>query len=204
MSDAVRKMSLEEFDAWQPHQDVRCELVDGLIYAMTGATIAHDIIVGNLSAALLNQLRANGSLCRPFSADVGITTGPATLRRPDVTVLCPPFDTKATRSSEPTLIAEVLSPSTERIDQMAKMFEYQALPSLRTYLLIAPDQIDIGIWRREPAAAWRYTHIFDELSASGELPELGVTLAVSDLYAGADVRTVTRPRLVWPDEPSDR
>ena len=169
---------------------------------MTGATIAHDIIVGNLSAALLNQLRANGSLCRPFSTDVGITTGPATLRRPDVTVLCPPFDTKATRCSEPTLIAEVLSPSTERIDQMAKMFEYQALPSLRTYLLIAPDQIDI--WRREPAAAWRYTHIFDELSASGELPELGVTLAVSDLYAGADVRTVTRPRLVWPDEPSDR
>jgi Uma2 family endonuclease len=204
MSEAVRKMSLEEFDAWQPHQEVRCELVDGLIYAMTGATFAHDLIVGNLSFALANQLRANGSPCRPFTADIGLVTGPATLRRPDVSVYCPPFETRATRSSEPSLVAEVLSPSTVRVDQLAKMLEYRALPALRTILLLAPDQVDIGAWQREADGSWRYAHTLDDLSAKIELPEFGLSLAVRDIYEGADVRTVARPRLVWPDEPSDR
>jgi Uma2 family endonuclease len=204
MSEAIRKMSLEEFDAWQPHQNVRCELVDGLIFAMTGATFAHDIIVGNLLVALTNQLRAKGSQCRAFTADIGCVTGPATLRRPDVSVYCPPFETRATRSSEPSLVAEVLSPSTARVDQLAKMLECRTLPALRTILLLAPDQVDIGAWQREPDGTWRYIHTLDDLSATIEFPEFGLALAVSEIYEGADVRPVARPRLVWPDEPSDR
>ncbi len=204
MSQALRRMSLEKFDAWQPHQDIRCELVDGLVFAITGATFAHDIIVGNLSFALTASLRAKGSLCRPFSADIGLVTGSATLRRPDVSVYCPPFDTAAMRSSVPLLVAEVLSPSTERVDQLAKMLEYRALRALHTILLLAPDQIDIGVWRRESCEAWRYTHIIDDASATIELSEFGTSLAVRDLYTGADIKVVARPRLVWPDEPTER
>ena len=204
MSQALRRMTLEEFDTWQPHQDVRCELVDGLVFAMTGATFAHDIIVSNLLTSLSNTVRAKGSGCRPFTADIGLVTGPATLRRPDVSVYCPPFDMGATRSSEPLLVAEVLSPSTERVDQLAKMLEYRALPALHTILLLAPDQVDIGVWRRQSGEAWTYDHILDTLSATIELPEFGTSLAVSDIYAGVDINLVARPRLVWPDEPPKR
>ena len=199
MSQAVRRMTLEEFAEWQSHQDVRCELVEGQVFAMTGATFAHDIVVGNLSFSLARQLRDTNSKCRPFTADIGLVTGRATLRRPDVAVYCPPFNLGATSSSDPTLVADVLSPSTERVDQVAKLLEYRALPTLRTILLLAPDQIDIGVWRRVDGVEWRYDHILDDSSGMIEIPDLGLTIPVHELYVGAALQPITRPRLVWPD-----
>lgn len=199
MSQAAHRMTLDEFDIWQTYQDVRCELVDGQVYAMTGATFAHDRLVANLLIALGSRLRAAGNPCAPSTADIGIVTGPSSLRRPDVAVHCPPFDDAATRSNAPTLVAEILSPSTQRIDQVAKLLEYRALPALRTILLLAPDQIDIGIWRRSTGDAWTYAHIIDDDAGSIDLPNLGVVLPVAELYLGASVKPVARPRLVWPD-----
>ena len=197
MSEAIRRMTLEEFDAWQPHQDVRCELVDGLVFAMTGATFAHDIVVGNLFLTIGNGLAAKGSHCRPFTADIGFKTGPATLRRPDLAVYCPPFDLQATRSTEPVLVAEVLSPSTERVDQMAKLQEYRAAASLHTILILAPDLIEIGIWRRQMGDAWQFDSITDDASAALDLTAFGFSIAVRAVYAGAELRHSGRPRLVW-------
>ena len=197
MSEAIRRMTLDEFDDWQPLQDVRCELVDGLVFAMTGATFAHDIVVGNLFFELTRRLREAGSQYRPFTADIGFVTGRATLRRPDVAVYCPPFERKATRSNAPSLVAEVFSPSTERVDQMAKLVEYRAIPSLQTILILAPDQIEIGIWRRAPDDSWTFEAITDDQAANVNLAPFDVSIPVADLYAGAETHHTGRPRLVW-------
>ncbi len=85
-------MTEAEFLAWQSGQDQRYELVDGVPQAMTGARIRHDIARGNADRHLAPQLRAAGKGCRPFSADIAIRVYPGQLRRPELSVLCPPFD----------------------------------------------------------------------------------------------------------------
>ena len=135
MSEAVpHRLTLEEFDRWQTLQEVRCELIDGRPMAMTGASFAgasfaHDIVVSNLIYLLTDRLRARRSECRVFTANIGLVTGPDTLRRPDVSVYCPPFDTQATRSDRPVLVVEVASPSTRQIDRAMRLDEYRALPA---------------------------------------------------------------------------
>ena len=134
MSEAIRRMTLDEFDDWQPLQDVWCELVDGLVFAITGATFAHDIVVGNLFFELTRRLR------------------------------------------------EV---------------EYRAIPSLQTILILAPDQIEIGIWRRAPDDSWTFEAITDDQAANVNLAPFDVSIPVADLYAGAETHHTGRPRLVW-------
>ena len=121
---------MDEFDDWQPLQDVRCELVDGLVFAMTGATFAHDIVVGNLFFELTRRLREQG---QPM---------PALYRRhrlrhrrgyPPAAGCCGLLRAVRAQSdavSASSLVAELLSPSTEWVDQMAKLAEYRAIPSL--------------------------------------------------------------------------
>ena len=121
---ASNRLTLDQFDAWQAQQEVRCELVDGRSMGMTGATIAHDRVAGNILLALRSQFRANGNPCDAFGPDIGVVIDAGTLRRPDVTVFCPPFDETATRSDKPRLVAEVLCRSTERLDQVGKAEEY--------------------------------------------------------------------------------
>ena len=205
MSQAVqRTMGFDEFEVWQSHQDVRCELVEGQPVAMTGATFAHDIVVSNLSFALGVQLRAKGSGCRAFTADIGLVTGPNTLRRPDVAVYCPPFDGRASRSDKPVLVAEVASASTELVDQLFKVDEYRALASLQTILLVEPERLDIGVWERHEGAAWIHRRLTGNLAATLDIPGLGLSLAVADIYDGVTLPPVTGPRLVWTDDPPQR
>ena len=75
---------------------------------------------------------------------------------------------------------------------------------VRDDVLLATDQIDISVWRRTSGDTWHYTHVIDDPSATIALPEFGTSLAVSDIYIGADIKPVTRPRLVWPDDSSTR
>ena len=200
MSEAARRrMTLEEFDAWQALQDVRCELVDGRPVAMTGATFAHNIVVSNVIRALGNRLDAAGSPCRAFTADIGLVTGPDTLRRPDVTVYCPPFDNRATRSEKATLAVEVGSPSTRTIDAVQKMEEYQRLPALRAVLLMEPERVDVGLWHVRPGGGWDHRPVRDDLAALLDLPCLGISLALAEVYRGVTMVAPKGPRLVWPD-----
>ena len=123
---------------------------------MTGATFAHDLVVGNLRSTLRSRLRAAGSPCGSFGADIGVHVTEWTLRRPDVAVYCPPFDYSAVKSDRPRLVAEVLSRSTEHVDYFVKVEEYKTIPALQVVLLVSPQTVDLGIWTRD-GAAWHDT-----------------------------------------------
>ena len=178
---AIRLMSIDEFLVWQEAHEQRAELVDGRPVAMTGATFAHDRVVGNVRLCLSTALRAAGSQCDAFGADIGATTGPMTLRRPDVAVYCPPFDEAAAKSDRPRLIVEVLSRSTEQIDYVTKLEEYKTLSSLRTVLLIDPWATAIGVWERDATGAWQY-RVLRDMDAVLELADLGISIPVRDVY----------------------
>ena len=185
---AARPMTIAEFLSWQELQEVRCELVDGRPVAMTGASFAHDRVVGNLRWALKNRLRAANSPCASFGAGIGVAITPSTLRRPDVAVYCPPFDETAAKSDSPRLIVEVLSRSTEHVDYFIKVEEYKTIGALNTILLISPHTVNLGVWTRNDGGwkQWRSRSIDDVV----DLSDLGIALPVCDIY---DDATLTPP-----------
>jgi Uma2 family endonuclease len=188
MSEAVRKRMTEaEFLAWQSGQDQRYELVDGVTQAMTGARIRHDIARGNADRHLAPQLRAASKGCRPFSADIAIRVYPGQLRRPELSVLCPPFDMEDMVSETPRLVLEVLSETTRRIDEHVKVDEYKGIAALDYIILMSPTEPDVVVWSRDEARQWqrkRYQSVDDVIP----LPLLEASLPLAILYDGIDLR----------------
>jgi Uma2 family endonuclease len=180
-------MKLVEFLEWQRGQELRYELVDGFPQAMTGARVRHDIARGNADAHLRAALRNAGHGCLPFGADIGIQVFPGQLRRPELSVLCPPFDMEEMVTSRPRLVFEVLSDSNRRIDEYVKLDEYKGLASLDYVILMSPREVDVAVWSRDATRQWqrsRYHALVDVIP----LPLLGVSLPLSVLYEGIEIR----------------
>jgi Uma2 family endonuclease len=193
---AIRGMTIAEFLVWQLDQEQRYELVNGQPVAMTGAKLRHDRVTGNAFSEIRRQLRASGSPCDAFTADIGIRTPMGNLRRPDVSVLCPPFDEEATTSDNPRLIVEVLSESTEQIDRLVKLDEYKAIGALDYIVIADPTRVEAGFWFRDAGRAWRH-EIVQTADSVIDMPDLGLAIKLAALYERVPVAPRPRPRLVW-------
>lgn len=151
-----RKMTVEAYLAWEPHQELRHEFVDGEVLAMAGGTLAHNDIAVNLLTALRPSLRQQG--CRINIADAKVTVTPTLYRYPDLVITCDDRDKVARDAIQyPKLIVEVLSPSTEAFDRGYKLKEYCSLPTLEAYVLVNSTQISIEVYRRSEGRFWLYT-----------------------------------------------
>jgi Uma2 family endonuclease len=138
-------IGIEEYLDGEEHSEVRHEYVDGRVYAMVGATDAHNTIAGNLHAALKHHLRGSG--CRAFISDMKVRIG-TVFYYPDVMVTCEPRQLKDRYKKAPILLVEVLSETTEGKDRYEKRTAYQGLPSLREYVLVAQDRQHVEVYRR--------------------------------------------------------
>jgi len=141
----LERITVDEYLDGEERGDVRHEYVDGVIYAMVGASVRHNLITGGLFSLLHRNLQ--GSPCHVFQSDMKIRVDQV-FYYPDIVVTCGELDPAARYLSEPVLIAEVLSPSTEAKDRLEKMVSYQSLPSLKEYLLVAQDQVHVEVVRR--------------------------------------------------------
>jgi len=132
---------------------VRHEYVAGQIFAMAGGTKAHNTIAGNVFASLRAHLR--GRPCRTFIADMKVRLENArSYYYPDVVVTCHPKDmapdSPVDYLTEPSLIVEVLSASTESIDRREKLLAYAQLPASLEYVLIDSSKRQVEIYRKDP------------------------------------------------------
>jgi Uma2 family endonuclease len=184
---APRRMTLMEFLEWQRGQPLRYELVDGFPQAMTGARVRHDIARGNADAYLRPALRNAGRGCLPFGADIGIQVYAGQLRRPELSVLCPPFDMEEMVTSAPRLVLEVLSDSNRRIDEYVKLDEYKALGSLDDFIVMSPREVDVAVWSRDADRQWQRSR-YHALPDVIPLPLLGILLPLSVLYEGIEIK----------------
>ena len=157
----------------------------GRIRAMSGGTLDHSAVAANLIRALGNALDREGiRTCRVFSSDAKVHSLAGRNTYPDVSVVCgKPTLYRARRDifTNPILIAEVLSPSTEADDREEKRLSYQSIPALQHYLLIAADRTRVELYTRE-GSGWRFA-AWESGDAQVSLPTLGITLALADLYA---------------------
>ena len=175
-----------------PRRWTVAEFFDGFpVLLMACAKTVHDDIVVNLLVQLANQLRGSG--CRPFTGDGSVETLPGRIRRPDAGVDCGRRDPEGYAAAEPRLVAEVLSPSTRDVDAFEKLDEYKRVESLAYILLVEPNAPEAALWARDADHTWRRRDI-KGLGEAVDLPEIGATLALADLYDG--VVFPARPRLV--------
>lgn len=147
-------MTPQEYLEWEVTQDIKYAYVGGEVFAMTGGTIAHNLIAGNLFALLKAHLR--GKDCRVFIADVKVQVseiGP--YHYPDVMVSCDPRDRNAIKLIRyPCLIVEVLSPTTADYDRGDKFTHYRQIPTLQEYVLIEAEKISVDRYRRLSSRHW--------------------------------------------------
>ncbi|MDT5270651.1 MAG: hypothetical protein QOH49_2837 [Acidobacteriota bacterium] len=178
--------SLEEYFALEDASDARFEYWDGDIVCMSGGSRAHHIICSNILASLAVALR--GARCRPFTGDVPIWT--PTLppyRYPDASVVCgePEFKNQKGHDAlvNPVVVVEVMSPSTAALDEGPKFVAYQAIPTLRDYLLVSQDEPRVTRHERLESGDWERRDVTD-LDASLELESIGCALKLRDIYDG--------------------
>jgi Uma2 family endonuclease len=181
-----RCLSVEEYLKLEKMSTTRHEYIGGELFAMTGATKRHNVISLNVASALLGHLR--GGPCRTYVEDVKVrltVKGEEIFYYPDVSVACGPQDLEKVFLTDPRLVVEVLSPSTERTDRREKALNYREIPTLEDYVLIAQDQLEVTLHRR--SEEWR-AHVVTRLDAAVELRSIAFTLPLDRVYEGALMR----------------
>jgi Uma2 family endonuclease len=176
-------ISPEEYLSLERKAEGRSEYLNGEIFAMVGASRAHNLIVTNITREVSQQLK--GKPCELYSTDMRVRV-PATglYTYPDVVVVCgePVFeDEHVDTLLNPTLIMEVLSGSTESYDRGKKFSHYQTVSSLVEYLLVAQDEYRIEQFVKQPDGHWLYT---DARSPEGslELASIQCVLTLKEVY----------------------
>jgi Uma2 family endonuclease len=179
---AERVYTAQEYLALERAAEHKSELVNGRIYAMTGASVPHNFIAGNLFAEIRAQLR--GGPCSVFINDLRVKSSKTTMYTyPDVVALCEPLrleDEHADTLLNPAVIIEVLSESTERYDRGDKFAHYRKIDSLREYILVAQDRIRIEQYVRH-GEHWTLGEISDP-AGSLRIEALGCEVALRDIY----------------------
>ena len=175
------RYTYEEYLAYERDSGLKHEYEDGEIVAMAGGSRRHNALAFRISAAL-DAARAHD--CNGFQSDQKVrvlATGKATY--PDVTLVCGPIegdpaDPSGATITNPTVVVEVLSPSTEEEDRGNKWMHYQRIPALQEYILVSQVAPRIEIFRRLPDGTWQYRDV-----TAGTLEVRGSVIDLETLYA---------------------
>ena len=182
-AEAQRRWSWEEYLTHERESETKSEFLNGEIFALSGASRKHNLAAWNLVAALSPQIKQRG--CEGYAGDMRVripATGLGTY--PDLVVVCdePRFeDDKEDTLLNPTLIIEVLSPSTEDYDHGKKFAHYRSLPSLQVYVLVAQEEVHVELFERQRDDRWVLSETRD-VGETLELPVIGASLALADVY----------------------
>ena len=186
----------EEYIAAERKETLKSEYLSGEIVAMSGASLAHNLITVNTVNQLYNQLVEGG--CRVFTSDmrVGIGAG-ISYFYPDVSVVCdePRFeDDTLDILVNPLVIIEVLSTSTESYDRGEKFAHYRQLESLQEYILISQDRVRVEHYLRQ-GKQWLLSE-FNTLENVLSLVSIGAELSLHQIYRFVELETDDNPQTI--------
>jgi Uma2 family endonuclease len=175
------QISEAEYLALEAQSPLKHEYVAGGIYAMTGASLRHNVIALNIAALLRAHLR--GSPCRTFMSDAKLRVNKLnSYYYPDVMVTCDPRHQNITPGDTvieaPRLVVEILSNSTEATDRREKLLAYRSLPSMLEYVLVSQEVASVEIHRRHGDIGWQIITL-----SPGDPVELNSVELVSDFAA---------------------
>jgi Uma2 family endonuclease len=176
------RISREDYIQGEDASEIRHEYIAGQVYAMSGGTLNHQRVARNFMRVAGNQLL--GKSCFPVNSDfkirVPLAGGEEAFYYPDAAIVCVPVPGDAHFTDSPSVILEVLSPSTRRIDEVQKYRDYITIPSLAVYILAEPDSPLLTVHRRDGDTFRR--EILTGPGAVLDLPEAGISIPLADLY----------------------
>ncbi len=179
-----KKYTLEEYLELDKNSEERYEYFDGEVFAMAGGSPSHARVSGNAYSALQTKLR--GGRCEAFNSEMRIKV-PAALpyRYPDASVVCgePIFEELDGQQMlvNPTLIVEVLSPSTIAYDLGDKFTAYQSIKTFQEYLLISQDRPHVIQHTKQAKRKWLRIEI-EGMESEVMLESISVTLTLGEIY----------------------
>jgi Uma2 family endonuclease len=161
----------------------KSEYWQGEMFAMAGAGESHNLLVMNIGAQIHSQLRTRD--CRAYANDMRVrVTATVLYTYPDIVAVCgvPQFlDGRRDTLLNPSLIIEVLSPSTEAYDRGRKFEHYQSIDSLKQYLLVASERVHADLFTRQPGGQWLLTTA-GSVEDAVDLESIGCRITLRDSY----------------------
>lgn len=186
MGEAALKLKDLPVDSYLYEEKTRTlkhEYVDGQVYALAGANDNHNRIAGNIYFRLRQGLGTGP--CRAYISDMKLRVQTQLTHRfyyPDVMVTCSEADTHELYKVAPSLLVEVMSPSTASVDRREKLLVYQSIPELKDYLIVSADERYLERYRRDDTEGWWY-HEYRQ-DGTVKLPYLDLNLMLDDVYEG--------------------
>ena len=188
-SPTLERITHEEYLRREAESPVKHDFIDGVmvereIVAMAGGSPNHVRITPSITRMLGNALR--GKPCRPFDSDTLVHVEEIDRDYyPDAGVACPPNYLSETVGviDNPTVIVEVLSPSSEREDRGDKFRDYRSLPSLQDYVLVATKRATVEVFSRQADGSWNLRVYLEGTTA--HLPSIRVDLPLDEIYENA-------------------
>jgi Uma2 family endonuclease len=183
---SIQSYTFEEYLALEREAEFKSEYIRGEIVAMSGGTYTHALIAANVLAGLGARLR--GTECHALGSDMRLLIereGVGTY--PDAMVLCgkPEFhDSRQDVLLNPTLVLEVLSPSTEAYDRGLKFEFYRSIPTLKHVVFVAQNHMSVDVYERTDAG-WVLQPALG-LDAVAALQAIGVDLPLSEIYENVE------------------
>ena len=190
-----RRYTLEEYFALELASAEKYEYFDGEVFAMSGASPEHEEVIGNLYTVLRQRARERG--CRIFLSGLRVKVpSMPPYRYPDLTALCgaPRYERIGGIDAlvNPSLIVEVLSPSTEAYDRGDKFTHYKSIESFTEYLLIAQHRPHVTHFVKQANNLWAHEE-FNDLDDGLRLATLACELSLRELYEGIEFPPITPP-----------
>lgn len=194
--DKPARYTVEEYLRTETGAAQRHEYRDGQIIAMAGGTPEHSLLIANLIRELGNRLK--GKPCRVYDSNLRIRIPQTPLcTYPDASVICGALefdaqDSNRTTAINPTLIAEVLSVSTEADDRGEKFRRCLSLESLQEYVLVSQQRPWVETFFRQGDGSWRFSTV-SGLEAAAHFASLQIQIPISDLYSGIEFQPEIEP-----------
>lgn len=184
LAEKIPHFTLADIEQLEIQHGIRYELIDGQPVAMAGAKKNHTAIVSKLIMAMGNHLEANNSPCFPYASDLKVIIDEQNFYYPDIVVDCGASDESAT---QPKLIIEVLSYSTQAKDKTKKFEHYKTLPTLEEYAVIEQDFMEVIVYRKKDN--WTQPNLYHQ-GDSVVFDSIGLTLAIEEIYRRVNLKVL--------------
>lgn len=179
------KLTVEEYFAMDDASERPLEYHNGELFPMVAATPQHSVILASVTISL--GVRLKGGPCFLAGAPRVQTTA-SNYVYPDIAVICGGFKYSAESANaitNPTVIVEILSPTTADFDHGGKFALYSRLPSFTEYVLIAQDQAMVEVFYKESEVQW-ILRKYEGLNSIIKLGSLGIEIPATEIYAGIE------------------
>jgi Uma2 family endonuclease len=181
---ANQKISIEEYLTFERGSHEKHEYFKGEVFAMSGAGPRHNILFSNLFISIGNLLK--GKPCFPYGSDMRLHIPENTLfTYPDISIYCGALndDLEEDIAMNPTVLIEILSPSTRDYDRGGKFKLYREIPTLKEYVLVDTESILVEVFRVNQTGHWELEE-YKSPEQTLRFTSLSIAVAVKDIYQG--------------------